>query len=76
MAHCLERMPLRPPVELPITAYVAPAAADFAGYVTEDDRVKIVLGGKSATAAALKASLEACAGLDLSGEAPPELDEA
>ena len=65
MAFCLDRMPLRPPVELPITAYVTPSAADFAGYVAEDDdRIKIVLSGKAATAANLKASLVACANIE------------
>lgn len=64
IAHCLDRMPLRPPVELDVTAYVTPAGADFAGYVAEDDRVKIVLSGKKATAASLKASLVAAAAID------------
>ena len=64
VAHCVDRMPLRKPVELPVTAYVAPAAADFAGYVTAAERVKIVRGGKRATAADLKASLAAAAALD------------
>ena len=38
MAHCLERMPLRAPTELPVTAYVAPSCADYAGAVVEDAR--------------------------------------
>ena len=63
MTHCLDRMPLRPPTELPVTAYVAPGGAPFAGHVIEDGRLKIVLGGAEATAAALKASLAAAPGL-------------
>jgi hypothetical protein len=40
IAHCLDRMPLRAPTELPVTAYVVPAGADFAGFVVDDDRAR------------------------------------
>ena len=54
-------MPLRAPTELPVTAYVVPSGDDFAGFVVDDDRVKIVLSGAKATTASLKASLVAAA---------------
>ena len=77
MAHCLERMPLRAPTELPVTAYVAPSCADYAGAVVEDARLKIVLCGAQATAASVKASLAAAPGMLEAATAPvEEVDEA
>ncbi len=77
MAHCLERMPLRAPTELPVTAYVAPSCADYAGAVVEDARLKIVLCGAHATAASMKASLAAPPALLEAATAPvEEVDEA
>ena len=61
IAHCLDRMPLRAPTELPVTAYVTRSGEDFSGFVVDDDRVKIVLSGASATPAVLKASLVSAA---------------
>ena len=77
MAHCLERMPLRAPTELPVTLYVAPSCADYAGAVVEDARLKIVLCGAQATAASVKASLAAAPGMLEAATAPvEEVDEA
>ena len=77
MAHCLERMPLRAPTELPVTAYVAPSCADYAGAVVEDARLKIVLCGAQATAASVKASLAAAPAMLEAALAPAEeVDEA
>ena len=77
MAHCLERMPLRAPTELPVTAYVAPSCADYAGAVVEDARLKIVLCGAHATAASVKASLAAAPAMLEAATAPvEEVDEA
>ena len=77
MAHCLERMPLRAPTELPVTAYVAPSCADYAGAVVEDARLKIVLCGAHATAASVKASLAAAPAMLEAANAPvEEVDEA
>ena len=77
MAHCLERMPLRAPTELPVTAYVAPSCADYAGAVVEDARLKIVLCGAQATAASVKASLAAAPAMLEAANAPvEEVDEA
>ena len=77
MAHCLERMPLRAPTELPVTAYVAPSCADYAGAVVEDARLKIVLCGAQATAASVKASLAAAPAMLEAATAPvEEVDEA
>merc|ERR1711938_291011 len=77
MAHCLERMPLRAPTELPVTLYVAPSCSDYAGAVVEDARLKIVLCGAQATAASVKASLAAAPGMLEAATAPvEEVDEA
>ena len=77
MAHCLERMPLRAPTELPVTLYVAPSCADYAGAVVEDARLKIVLCGAQATAASVKASLAAAPAMLEAATAPVEdVDEA
>ena len=77
MAHCLERMPLRAPTELPVTLYAAPSCADYAGAVVEDARLKIVLCGAQATAASVKASLAAAPGMLEAALAPAEeVDEA
>ena len=77
MAHCLERMPLRAPTELPVTLYVAPSCADYAGAVVEDARLKIVLCGAQATAASVKASLAAAPAMLEAANAPvEEVDEA
>ena len=77
MAHCLERMPLRAPTELPVTLYVAPSCADYAGAVVEDARLKIVLCGAQATAASVKASLAAAPAMLEAATAPvEEVDEA
>ena len=77
MAHCLERMPLRAPTELPVTLYAAPSCADYAGAVVEDARLKIVLCGAQATAASVKASLAAAPGMLEAATAPvEEVDEA
>jgi len=77
MAHCLERMPLRAPTELPVTLYVAPSCADYAGAVVEDARLKIVLCGAHATAASVKASLAAAPAMLEAANAPvEEVDEA
>ena len=77
MAHCLERMPLRAPTELPVTAYVAPSCADYAGAVVEDARLKIVLCGAQATAASVQASLAAAPAMLEAALAPAEeVDEA
>ena len=77
MAHCLERMPLRAPTELPVTLYVAPSCADYAGAVVEDARLKIVLCGAQATAASVKASLAAAPAMLEAALAPAEeVDEA
>ena len=68
MCHALERMPLRAPQGgLPVTAYVAPhAAEDFAGVAYEESdsgetKAKIVLTGKSATPAAVVGAIGAAA---------------
>ena len=77
MAHCLERMPLRAPTELPVTLYVAPSCSDYAGAVVEDARLKIVLCGAQATAASVKASLAAAPAMLEAALAPAEeVDEA
>ena len=77
MAHCLERMPLRAPTELPVTLYAAPSCADYAGAVVEDARLKIVLCGAQATAASVKASLAAAPAMLEAATAPvEEVDEA
>jgi len=77
MAHCLERMPLRAPTELPVTLYVAPSCSDYAGAVVEDARLKIVLCGAQATAASVKASLAAAPAMLEAATAPvEEVDEA
>ena len=77
MAHCLERMPLRAPTELPVTLYVAPSCADYAGAVVEDARLKIVLCGAQATAASVQASLAAAPAMLEAATAPvEEVDEA
>ena len=77
MAHCLERMPLRAPTELPVTLYVAPSCSDYTGAVVEDARLKIVLCGAQATAASVKASLAAAPGMLEAATAPvEEVDEA
>ena len=77
MAHCLERMPLRAPTELPVTLYAAPSCADYAGAVVEDARLKIVLCGAHATAASVKASLAAAPAMLEAATAPVEdVDEA
>ena len=77
MAHCLERMPLRAPTELPVTLYVAPSCSDYAGAVVEDARLKIVLCGAHATAASVKASLAAAPAMLEAATAPvEEVDEA
>ena len=77
MAHCLERMPLRAPTELPVTLYAAPSCADYAGAVVEDARLKIVLCGAQATAASVKASLAAAPAMLEAATAPVEdVDEA
>ena len=77
MAHCLERMPLRAPTELPVTLYAAPSCADYAGAVVEDARLKIVLCGAQATAASVKASLAAAPAMLEAALAPAEeVDEA
>ena len=73
----LRRMPLRAPTELPVTAYVAPSCADYAGAVVEDARLKIVLCGAQATAASVKASLAAAPAMLEAANAPvEEVDEA
>ena len=77
MAHCLERMPLRAPTELPVTLYAAPSCADYAGAVVEDARLKIVLCGAQATAASVQASLAAAPAMLEAALAPAEeVDEA
>ena len=77
MAHCLERMPLRAPTELPVTLYVAPSCSDYTGAVVEDARLKIVLCGAQATAASVKASLAAAPAILEAANAPvEEVDEA
>ena len=77
MAHCLERMPLRAPTELPVTLYVAPSCSDYTGAVVEDARLKIVLCGAQATAASVKASLAAAPAMLEAALAPAEeVDEA
>ena len=77
MAHCLERMPLRAPTELPVTLYVAPSCSDYTGAVVEDARLKIVLCGAQATAASVKASLAAAPAMLEAANAPvEEVDEA
>ena len=77
MAHCLERMPLRAPTELPVTLYVAPSCSDYTGAVVEDARLKIVLCGAQATAASVKASLAAAPAMLEAATAPvEEVDEA
>ena len=78
MCHALERMPLRAPQGgLPVTAYVAPSCADYAGAVVEDARLKIVLCGAQATAASVKASLAAAPAMLEAATAPvEEVDEA
>ena len=77
MAHCLERMPLRAPTELPVTLYAAPSCADYAGAVVEDARLKIVLCGAQATAASVKASLAAAPAMLEAATAPvDDVDEA
>ena len=77
MAHCLERMPLRAPTELPVTLYAAPSCADYVGAVVEDARLKIVLCGAQATAASVQASLAAAPAMLEAATAPVEdVDEA
>ena len=64
-------------MELPVTLYMAPSCADYAGAVVEDSRLKIVLCGAHATAASVQASLAAAPAILDAATAPvEEVDEA
>jgi len=58
MTHCLDRMPLREPTELPVTVYLTPAGADAALlYFPKDTEAKVILSGKHATPNEISASI-------------------
>ena len=58
----LERMPLREPRELPVTAYVTPTGPDVnVLFFPNDNEAKIILSGAHATTNELKASINQAA---------------